>query len=60
MKRNAPDLKYFYHVIKAIGVCSEGYKVKRSLFAKIEGSLFCGSTKQMAKKQISLIIQSKN
>jgi hypothetical protein len=55
MKRSAALLTYYYHVVKTDG----GYKVKRSLFAKIEGGLFCASTKQMAENQVLLIIQSK-
>jgi hypothetical protein len=56
MKRNATDLQYYYHVVKT----ETGYKVKRSLFAKVTGSLFCSTRKEKAEQHISLLIIKNN
>lgn len=48
MKRNAPDLKYFYHVIKS----GNDYKVKRSLFVNTKDSVAYFSTKKQADESI--------
>lgn len=53
MKRNSPPIRYSFHVIKKDGK----YKVKATMLANIEGSLFCGSTRQSAERHISLLIQ---
>jgi len=48
MKRNSPDLKYYYHVI----MTGNGYKVKRSLFVKIVNSVAYFSTKEQAERSV--------
>lgn len=54
MKRNATEMTYYYHVV----MVNNQYKVKRSIFYKMEGSLFYASKKENAEKHITLLIQS--
>lgn len=51
MKRNASELKHTFFVVKS----ENGYKIKPSFLAKVAGSVYAASTRQIAEDYIKCL-----